>query len=155
VQHLFCRYSAKSDETSAAGVIIATGKKTKNKQTQNLHQHIFIFFPSLFFHPLFTYLFIYWNKSFFQFSQMERKHYETNRWPSILFVPNGSNCDPISHPGVCLHRHINQSISEVWNTHEAETKVDNKTKVNSSDKDVKSGHTPQSCKLCFSSDETI
>jgi hypothetical protein len=40
------------------------------------------------------------------------------------------NHDPIHLPGVCLPRKINQSISKVRNTHEAETNFDNKTMVN-------------------------
>jgi len=86
--------------------------------------------PLLFFIPLFTHLFICWNKSFFQFSQIERGHYETNGWPSILFVTNSSNYDPINFPGVFLPNKVNHSISKVWNTHDAETNVDNKTRVN-------------------------
>jgi hypothetical protein len=113
---------------SAAGLITAI-----ETTPQSLHQCFLIFCP-LFFLPSFTYLFVYlfifWNKSIFQFSQNERGHYETNGWPSILFVTNGSNYDPIIHPGVCLPRKINQSISKVWNTHEAETNADNQTKVN-------------------------
>jgi len=58
---------------SAAGLI-----KAIETTPRSLHQRFLIFFPSLFFLPLFTYLFIYWNKSFFQSSQIERGHYETN-----------------------------------------------------------------------------
>jgi hypothetical protein len=68
----------------------------------------------------------------FHISGIERGHYKTNGCPAILFVPHASNYDPICLVGVCLPRKINQSTSEIRNTHKEEMNGDDQTKGNCS-----------------------